>query len=74
MNEAYGSDWRVFLVGYGALWVLLSAMVDAGAPAEFAAALALSIAGGATVIYLPAVLDNMKLITKGGGTDGSTQQ
>ena len=67
---AYGSDWRLWLVGYGALWVLLIGMVEAKAPAKFASAIALSIAGGASVIYLPAILANAKLLTNSEGGNG----
>lgn len=57
----------VFVAGYALLFVGLTALVDLGAPAELAAALALSIAGGATVVFLPAAIDNAReLITPKG--------
>lgn len=63
----FGTDWRRFLIGYAGLWALFAWMDDSGpGPSELAAALAVTIAGGATVLYGPSVLHNVGLLSDGG--------
>ena len=57
-----------FALGYGALWLILISMVEFGA-GDLAAALALLIASGATVVGMQTALGNLRL---GGSGNGGT--
>jgi hypothetical protein len=61
------SDWGKWALGYGALWFLLIFAVEAGA-GEPAAALAVLIAGGATVYAIDTVIKDLGFapLAKGG--------
>ena len=54
-----------FIVGYAALWVVLTAMTESKTSSGFAAALAVSIATGSTVLYLAKALENLNLVGPG---------
>lgn len=53
-----------FLVGYAALWVVLTAMADNKDSAPLAGAFAVSIAFAATVMFLPEAVANLGLASK----------
>lgn len=67
MTPGSSPDWKIFVAGYVGLFVGLTLLVELGAPAELASALALSIAGGATALYLPDVMANVTRATQGKG-------
>ena len=50
-----------FLIGYAALWVVLTAGTELDSTADAAAALAVAIAITATFLYLPKVTQNLGL-------------
>lgn len=58
-----GSNFGKWAIGYGALWVVLVMAVETGA-GELAAALAVLIAGGMTVVAGDTVIKNLGM----GGT------
>ncbi len=52
------SDWGKWALGFGLLWFLLALMVEAGA-GELAAAIAVLVAGGMTVVAADRVTQNL---------------
>lgn len=54
----------LFVLGYAALWAILIAIVEAGQP-DFAAALAILIAGGAGAALLLRVTQNFREVPRG---------
>jgi hypothetical protein len=61
---AIRAGWPQYLLAYSLLWALLVAMIEAGA-ADLSAALAMLIAGGATVALAERAVANLGLL-KGG--------
>ena len=51
-----------FVIGYAALWLILTAGTETNTTADVAAALALTVALAATFLYLPKAMQNLGLI------------
>lgn len=54
----------VWLAGWGALWLLLTLIIDLGAP-ELAEGLLVLIVGGATIVLVPGAMKQFGLISGG---------
>lgn len=63
---------KQWLLGLGALWVVLTIMDDVGY-GEIAAALALAIAGSTTYVLLPGDLDTLHFFKPSSGTGTATK-
>ena len=50
-----------FAVGYAALWLILTAMTESDTTADVGGALAVTIAIGASFLYLPKAVSNLGL-------------